>query len=80
MGRWQITLETTGGQKYSLPTNNKKEVQQAIYDAQTRLTLESNRPQGSLADQITKLHALKEKGVISEDALSKQKNQLLGLF
>jgi hypothetical protein len=36
MGILQITLESTGGMKYAIPTTKKKEVQQAIIDAQAR--------------------------------------------
>src|SRR6266498_4661553 len=77
MGIMQITLETTGGQKYSIPTNKKKEVQQAIYDVQSRLANTDNS-RASIADEIFKLNELKEKGVISEDEFEKEKKKLLG--
>ncbi len=33
-GVMKITIETTGGQKYTIPTHKKKEVRDAIYQAQ----------------------------------------------
>jgi len=33
-GVMKITIETTGGQKYTIPTHKKKEVRDAIYKAQ----------------------------------------------
>src|SRR5260221_4506224 len=61
MGVFQVTLESSGGMKYSIPTRKKKEVQQAIYDAQARLAAESGKHQTSVADEIMKLNELKEK-------------------
>jgi hypothetical protein len=78
MGIWQITLETTGGQKYSIPTKHKKEVQQAIYNAQARFLNSASAPSTSAADEIAKLHELKEKGIITEADFEKRKNQILG--
>ncbi len=78
MGIMQITLETTGGQKYSIPTTKKKEVQQAIYDAQARLA-GNGKSQTDVADEIAKFYELKEKEVISQEEFDKKKKQLLGL-
>lgn len=78
MGIWQITLESTGGKRFSIPTSKKKEVQQAIYDAQTRLAGNSVG-QMDVASEIAKFHDLKEKGVISQEEFDKKKKQLLGL-
>lgn len=78
MGIMQIILETTGGKKYSIPTNHKKEVQAAIYDAQARSTQNNNFPT-SAADEIAKLNDLKEKGIITQEEFDKKKKQLLGL-
>jgi Short C-terminal domain len=77
----QITLETTGGQKYTIPTNHKKEVQRAIYDAQSRFLNPRSAPSipsTSVADEIAKLHDLKQRGIITEADFEKRKNQLLG--
>ncbi len=79
MGVFQVTLETSGGKKYSIPTNKKKEVQQAIYDAQARLAAESGKHQTGAADEIMKLNELKEKGVITQEEFEKKKKQLLDL-
>ena len=76
----QITLETTGGQKYKIPTNHKKEVQQAIYDAQARFLNPGNvspAPSTNVADEIAKLHDLMQRGIISQADFEKRKNQLL---
>lgn len=72
----QITLETTGGQKYKIPTNHKKAVQRAIYDAQSRA---SNAPNISSADdEIAKLHNLMQMGIISQEEFNRRKSQLMG--
>lgn len=73
MGLMKITLETTGGKKYTIPTTKKKEVQQAIYEAQSR----SNTPSGSIADEIFKLNDLKEKGILSQEEFDQKKKILL---
>jgi hypothetical protein len=78
MGMWNITLETTGGKKYSIPTNKKKEVQKAIYDAQASLAGGITTKTTS-ADEIAKYNDLKEKGVITKEEFEQKKKQLLGL-
>ena len=78
MGIMKITLESTGGKKYDIPTLKKKEVQQAIYDAQARFT-GSNQIQSSGADELEKLSALKDKGIITQEEFDQKKKQLLGL-
>lgn len=78
MGIWKITLETTGGIKYAIPTSKKKEVQKAIYDAQSRFSGNSHR-QTSDADELTKLNDLKEKAVITDAEFKAKKKQILGL-
>lgn len=77
MGLMKVTLETTGGKKYNIPTNKKKEVQQAIYEAQSRLN--GSNLQSSSADEIAKLSDLKEKGVITQEEFDQKKKQLLGI-
>jgi len=77
MGVFQVTLESSGGMKYSIPTRKKKEVQQAIYDAQARLAAESGKHQTGVADEIMKLNELKEKGVITQEEFDRKKKQLL---
>src|SRR5258706_9065354 len=61
----KITIETTGGQKYPIPTTKKKEVQQAIYDAQAKSTGIVNS-QTDLSDQIFNFKKLKDKGIITQ--------------
>lgn len=78
MGIWKITLETTGGKKYAIPTSKKKEVQKAIYDAQAHFS-GSGHQQTSDAEELTKLNDLKEKGVITDAEFKAKKKQVLGL-
>lgn len=76
---YQITLETTGGQKYGIPVKNKKEVQQAIYQAQSRFLNAGSAAQSpSVADEIAKLHDLMQKGIIGQEDFERRKRQLLG--
>jgi hypothetical protein len=77
MGMMQITLESTGGKKYSIPTNKKKEVQQAIYDIQARFAGNS-QVQTNIADELARFHELKEKGIITQEEFDRKKKQLLG--
>lgn len=37
MGVWQITIETTGGRKFKIPCCKKKQVRDAIYEAQDKV-------------------------------------------
>lgn len=78
MGIWKITLETTGGKKYAVPTSKKKEIQKAIYDAQAKFSGNGHQ-QTSGADEITKLNDLKEKGIITESEFNQKKKQILGI-
>jgi len=78
LGVGKITLETAGGKKYSIPTNKKKEVQQAIYDAQAALAGGSTS-KTTPADEIAKFSDLKDKGIITEKEFEQKKKQLLGL-
>ena len=79
MGIMKITIETTGGKKYTLPTHKKQEVKQAIYDAQAALTKGNGNQKTDVADEIKKLNALKEEGILTQDEFDKKKKQLLGL-
>lgn len=75
----QIVIETTGGQKYTIPTKHKKEVKQAIYDAQSRfLNPGSASSAPSAADEIAKLYDLMQRGAISQEEFERRKKQLLG--
>lgn len=80
MGLMSIVLETSGGKKYKIPCIKKQEVQQAIYNAQSRPTSNSDTHsvQIGAADEIIKLNELKEKGIISEEEFDHKKKQLLG--
>jgi len=78
IGIMKITLETTGGKKYNIPTHKKKEVQQAIYQAQARLTKNSSQKPTN-TDELIKLNELREKGIISQDEFDLKKKQILGI-
>ena len=76
MGFMQIIIETSGGKKYKIPTNKKKEVKDAIYKAQEAITnIKSNNI--SIADEISKLAELKEKGILTEEEFQIQKAKLI---
>lgn len=77
----QFSLVTTGGKQYTIPTMKKKEVRQAIIDAQARLAGNStvHTAQTDVAAEIAKFFDLKEKGVISQEEFDMKKKQLLGL-
>jgi hypothetical protein len=79
MGVWQITLETTGGKKYKIPCCKKKEVRDAIYRAQEEFVSQpgNSNNNASVADELTKLSQLKEKGILSEKEFEEQKKKLL---
>ena len=75
----QFSLVTTGGKNYAIPVaiGKKKEVQRAIINAQARLT-SSGPSQGGAADELTKFHELKEKGIITQEEFDRKKKELLG--
>ncbi len=75
----KVTIETTGGKRYSIPTTKKKEVRQAILDTQSKFSGNGVNSKESATDEILKLNELKEKGIITESEFNKKKKQLLGL-
>lgn len=75
MGHMQVVIETTGGKKYKIPCIKKKEVKEAIYNAQEAFSSPQNNT--SLVDELTKLSKLKEQGVLSEHEFEEQKKKLL---
>jgi hypothetical protein len=75
-GFLQIILETSGGQKYTIPAMKRKVVQRAIYEAQAQLTAHSSS-QANTADDIAKCYDLMQKGVISPAVFDMKKKQLL---
>ena len=79
MGLWQITLETTGGQKYKISCKKKKEVKEAIYKAQEAFSKNANNSgsNSSVADELTKLAQLKKDGILSEEEFDREKKKLL---
>lgn len=78
MGIMKVTIETAGGKKYQIPTTKKKEVQQAIYNAQSKASAPI-QSKSSDADELMKLNELKEKGILSQEEFDKKKKQILGL-
>jgi hypothetical protein len=81
LGVQQITLETTGGQKYSIPTKQKAEVKEAIYKARSSFSQASKgfdtKPTISIADELLKLVQLKNQGILTEAEFASQKEKLL---
>jgi hypothetical protein len=63
MGLLQITLETSGGRKYTIPAMRRKGVQRAIYEAQEQLTANSSS-QANTADETARFYDLTEKRLI----------------
>ena len=78
MGLMKVIIETAGGKKYQIPTTKKKEVQQAIYDAQAKISA-TGQSKSSEADEVIKLNELREKGILSQEEFDKKKKQILGL-
>lgn len=76
MGMMKITLETTGGKSYSIPTSKKKEVQQAIYRAQSNTT-SSSSSSSSISDELTRLADLRDRGVLTNEEFEVQKKSIL---
>ncbi|MCL6591936.1 MAG: SHOCT domain-containing protein [Firmicutes bacterium] len=77
MGLMQIIIESTGGQKYTIPTSKKKEVKDAIYAAQEAFNASQGSSNVSIADELTKLAQLKDQGILSESEFEAQKKKLL---
>jgi hypothetical protein len=79
MGQRTVIVETAGGKKYTAIAKDKNALRQAIVSA-----MESGLPQPNLAvpsatDELEKLAALKEKGIITQADFDAKKKQLLGL-
>ncbi len=81
-----FTLTTTGGRVYDVPvsTSNSKrrELQKVILDTRTAYLASQQTPtvpQKSIADEIAKLHALWQQGIISEADFEQGKKKLLGI-
>jgi len=77
--RGKVTIETTGGKKYDMLTLKGKEVQEAILNAQANFSNTSGSSNISSTDEVTKLHDLKEKGIITQEEFDHKKKQLLGM-
>lgn len=77
LGLWQITIETTGGKKYKIPTTKKKEVRDAIFKAQSMNNQSSSSNTLSVGDELAKLAQLKSQGLLSDEEFEIQKKKLL---
>lgn len=78
-GIFKISLETSGGNTYDIPTKQKRELQEAIYDAQNANSTPTTRGQASsTADELKKFADLKEQGVITNEEFDAKKKELLG--
>ncbi|HWA52333.1 MAG TPA: SHOCT domain-containing protein [Patescibacteria group bacterium] len=75
----QIIIETTGGRKYKIPCGDKEGVRNAIYAAQDAFNDKKDNGGNtmSVADEITKLNELKEKGIITQKEFDTKKKKLL---
>jgi hypothetical protein len=76
----RLVIETTGGREYVITTGKKKEVAEAIHQAQTALL---SQPQhqvsaNSVADEIAKLAKLRDQGVLSNREFELHKTNLIG--
>ena len=78
MGMMKVTIETTGGKKFNVPTVKKKEVHRAIYEAKSK---QENGVSNSSsdADELLKLNELKEKGILTQEEFDQKKKSILGL-
>lgn len=78
MGVNMVTIETTGGKRYKVNTRHKKELRDAIYQAQAMVTTPAAAPQGSTADELLKLAELKKQGALTSQEFEAQKKRLIG--
>ena len=76
IGTWQVTIETTGGEKYKIPTRKKKEVKEAIYKAKNANNQNTGNTYSS-SEELERLFKLKEKGAISEDEYQNAKKKII---
>jgi len=78
-GFYKVTIFTTSGRKYTIATGKKKEVREAILEAQSKFSVGGHQSKSSDADEILKLNELKEKGIITQAEFAQKKKQVLGL-
>jgi hypothetical protein len=83
LGQWlvnRLVIETTGGREYVITTSKKKEVAEAIHQAQSALRSQSLHQvsANSVADEIAKLAKLRDQGVLSNQEFEHQKTSLIG--
>lgn len=73
-----LTIETTGGFRREMVTQEKKEIAEAIARAQAAQRSASSRAaRGSVADEIAKLAKLRADGHLSDDEFERQKKKLI---
>ena len=74
-----ITIETTGGKEYEIPTGDKTNVADAIYAAQAETRASTAVPVSAVgvADEVEKLAGLRDRGVLSPEEFDRQKAVLL---
>jgi hypothetical protein len=73
-----MTIETTDRRRHVLTTGKKKEIADAIYEAQAALRFQLPPVFSSTADELTKLARLRDQGVLSKDEFEFQKMRLIG--
>lgn len=54
------------------------QVKQAGVTGQVQASQQATQPQGSVADELTKLASLKEQGILTQEEFDKKKRELLG--
>ncbi len=74
-----VTIETTGGKRIQIPMKmgEKAKFRDAVWAAQKNNTQTDHS--FSVADEIQKLAALKEQGILTVDEFENKKRQLLNL-
>ncbi len=86
-----LTIELADGQEVIFFIDNKapmelkaklakviSQVKQAGVTGQTQASQQATQPQGSVADELTKLASLKEQGILTQEEFDKKKRELLG--
>lgn len=71
-----VVIETAGGKKYKIPVSQKKELEDAIYEAQAG----GHQGSGSQSiEDLEKLAELRDKNIITEEEFQAKKKNILGL-
>lgn len=82
VGNWlanHLMIETTGGRKYTIVTNKKENIAEAIRQAQRELWSQPSGHQvvASCADELAKLALLRAQGILSDQEFDRQKMSVM---